>query len=201
MRIALFGGSFNPIHCGHLSLAGAVLGSGLADEVWLMISPQNPLKPAAGLLPECRRLELARRALQAASIASPERAGRIVASDYEFSLPRPTYTYATLRALRRDRPADRFSLLVGADNWACFSRWSHPEEIRAHHPLIVYPRLGYPLEQSILPDGVTLLTAPLLPVSSTQIRARAARGESLHGLVPACIEQDVRRLYGPHCQC
>lgn len=186
MRIALLGGSFNPIHLGHLAIARAILSQGLADELWLMVSPHNPLKLQQDLLPEETRLRWAQLAVE-------DEPG-IVASDVEFSLPRPSYTYQTLRHLRRLRPGDEFILCIGGDNWARFGHWRETDEIMAHHDLIVYPREGCPLTDLPLysvptaadgPHRQGRLDYPLVNVSSTQIRQHLQQGLSIEGLVPA----------------
>lgn len=185
-RVALFGGSFNPIHRGHVALAEAAVAGGLADEVWLMVSPHNPLKSAEGLMDEQQRLRWAR----AAVANSPH----VAASDFEFHLPRPSYTWHTLTALRRAYPDKQFLLLIGADNWLSFPRWAHAADILASHELIVYPREGYPLPEQ-LPRGLTLLQAPLLPISSTDIREAVRQGKSIAGWVPEGLEEEIARAY------
>lgn len=186
MRIALLGGSFNPIHVGHVAIAQAVLSQRLADEAWLVVSPQNPLKQQHNLLPETIRLRWAQVAV--------EPLPGIEASDVEFRLPRPSYTYQTLRHLRQERPADEFILCIGADNWERFAQWRATDEIMAHHDIIVYPREGSPLSDLPLynPTAVTTTThrqgriyCPLVNVSSTLIRQRLQQGLSVEGLVPA----------------
>lgn len=186
-RIAIFGGSFNPVHVGHIALARSVVQQQLADEVWLLVSPQNPLKQQADLLPEAQRLALARKALV--------NEDGVEVSDFEFHLPRPSYTWNTLQALSAAYPDVDFSLLIGADNWALFHRWAHPVDILAHHKLWVYPRQGIVVDEASLPAGVCLIEAPLFPFSSTDIRNLVRKGESIHGYVPQAIEQDVQRLY------
>lgn len=186
-RIAIFGGSFNPVHVGHIALARSVVQQQLADEVWLLVSPQNPLKQQADLLPEAQRLALARKALV--------NEDGVEVSDFEFHLPRPSYTWNTLQALSAAYPDVDFSLLIGADNWALFHRWAHPVDILAHHKLWVYPRQGIVVDEASLPAGVCLIEAPLFPFSSTDIRNLMRKGESIHGYVPQAIEQDVQRLY------
>lgn len=186
-RIAIFGGSFNPVHVGHIALARSVVQQQLADEVWLLVSPQNPLKQQADLLPEAQRLALARKALV--------NEDGVEVSDFEFHLPRPSYTWNTLQALSSAYPEVDFSLLIGADNWALFHRWAHPVDILAHHKLWVYPRQGIVVDEASLPAGVCLIEAPLFPFSSTGIRNLVRKGESIHGYVPQAIEQDVQRLY------
>lgn len=175
-RIALFGGSFNPIHVGHLAIADAVIEQGLADEVWLMVSPHNPLKQQADLAPESTRLKWARLAVEEAHPG-------VVASDYECHLPRPSYTYLTLRSLREKYPQHEFLLCIGADNWQCFSKWREPEEILAHHKIIIYPREGVSISEP-LPENVQMLNCPLVNVSSTEIRQHLTAGESIEGFVP-----------------
>ena len=200
-HIGIFGGSFNPIHLGHIALAEEVLRHTTLDEIWLMVSPQNPLKRQSHLLSDSQRLTLARKALQGVK--------GIRASDFEFGLPRPSYTWATLEALRAAYPDCRFSLIIGADNWEHFDRWHRADDIKASYPLIVYPRRGAELPSAEdnperpaddgqgQPVDVTLLEdMKLFDVSSTEVRRRAMTGESLEGLVPGCIVDDVKELYG-----
>lgn len=186
-RIAIFSGSFNPVHVGHIALARSVVQQHLADEVWLLVSPQNPLKQQKGLLPEQQRLNLVRKAL--------EHEHGVEVSDFEFQLPRPSYTWNTLQALSAAYPDVEFSLLIGADNWLLFNRWAHPDDILANYRLLVYPREGCVVNEASLPIGVSLIEAPLFPLSSTDIRNLVREGKSIHGFVPAVIEQDVQRLY------
>ena len=185
--ISLFGGSFNPIHIGHIALAREVLQQGLADEVWFNVSPRNPLKAASVLADDNLRLRLVEQAI------ADERGMR--ACDIEFSLPKPSYTWHTLEALWEKYPDRQFSLLIGADNWAVFPQWYRHDDILRRCPLIVYPREGYPIDAASLPPSVKLLETGLYPVSSTQIRQRVAQGESIHGLVPASIEPQVLQAY------
>ena len=190
-RVALFGGSFNPIHLGHLALAREVVSRGLADETWLMVSPHNPLKPSADLLDETLRFEMA-------CIATADQPA-VRSSDFEFSLPRPSFTWRTLEALRLSHPDTQFALLVGADNWACFNRWAHYEEILQSTPIIIYPREGYEVEEIKLPAGVTLLNPErLYPFSSTDIRRAFREGADVSRMLPPAVEAFIRRrgLYG-----
>ena len=178
-KVGIFGGSFNPIPPGHIALAQAVLRQCGLDEVWLMVSPQNPLKRNdTDLLADDLRLEMAQKALEGVE--------GVVACDYEFHLPKPSYTWNTLQNLSKDYPDHRFTLLIGGDNWAHFQRWRHWKDILWHHDIIVYPRDAYP----------GTIDVPLLPVSSTEIRERIRKGESIEGLVPAVIEPLARKYYG-----
>ena len=185
MKVGVFGGSFNPIHNGHVALAQAMLQQCGLDEVWLMVSPQNPLKQQADLLDDERRLEMARKALEGVE--------GVVASDYEFHLPKPSYTWTTLQRLSEDFPENEFFLLIGGDNWSHFNRWYRAEDILAHYPVVVYPRKG----ETITHTGVQVLeNVPLLDVSSTEIRRRVKEGADIAGLVPAAIINDVTTWYG-----
>jgi nicotinate-nucleotide adenylyltransferase len=177
-KVAIFGGSFNPIHTGHIALAQAVQQQCGLDEVWLMVSPQNPLKRNdADLLDDSLRFEMAQKALEGVE--------GVKACDYEFHLPKPSYTWNTLQHLTKDYPDYTFTLLIGGDNWAHFQRWRHWKDILWHHDVIVYPRDEY--------QGT--ISVPLLNVSSTEIRKRVRAGQSISGLVPACIVNDVENYY------
>ena len=177
-RIGIFGGSFNPIHNGHIALAQAVLRQCALDEVWLMVSPQNPLKRnSADLLDDHLRLQMAEKALEGVE--------GVKACDYEFRLPKPSYTWNTLQHLSKDYPDCTFSLLIGGDNWAHFTRWRHWKDILRCHQVIVYPRDEYP----------GTIDVPLLDVSSTEIRQRVRAGESIEELVPEAIVPLVKKYY------
>lgn len=185
---ALYGGSFNPIHNAHLALGRALVDSGTVDELWFLVSPQNPLKRDAKLLDETLRLHLARLAVNGEPWLS--------VSDYEFSLPRPSYTVHTLECLRASYPDREFALVMGADNWQGFGRWYRPQEIMAHHRILVYPRPGYGKGQ--LPDNVSYVDTPLIDISSTEIRQLIARGGYDGRHLPAAVWQEIKRqhLYG-----
>ena len=176
-KIGIFGGSFNPIHCGHIALAQAVQKQCGMDEVWLMVSPQNPLKQQADLLDDNLRLELAQKALEGVE--------GVCASDYEFHLPKPSYTWNTLQHLSEDYPDCEFFLLIGGDNWAHFERWRQWKDILRNYDVIVYPRDEYP----------GTIDVPLLDVSSTEIRQKVRAGECIVGLVPETIEKLVQTYY------
>ena len=175
--IGIFGGSFNPIHVGHVALANAAREACGLDEVWLMVSPQNPLKRDMALLDDQLRLEMAQKALEGVE--------GVKVSDYEMHLPKPSYTWHTLQALTKDYPDCTFTLIIGGDNWAHFQRWYHWEDIQRMCDIAVYPREGY----------AGTFDAPLVNVSSTEIRERIRKGESIEGLIPAKIESLVRNYY------
>ena len=187
IRTGIFGGSFNPIHNGHITLARYLCEAAGLDEVWLMVSPQNPLKQQAGLLADDLRLQMARQAVK----DEPH----ITVSDYEFHLPRPSYTWNTLQALQHDFPDRQFVLMIGGDNWQHFSRWYHADDIISNYSLVVYPRRGSDISSSPLPPNVQIVEADLLDISSTDIRRRVRQGKSIVGMVPDSIIQAVTSHY------
>lgn len=150
MRIAVFGGTFNPIHNGHLAIAHSILDYGLADEVWLMVTPCNPWKQDQTMPDNDVRLEMVRAAVQGRS--------GLVASDFEFSLPFPQYTSTTLKALTESFPQHEFVLAMGADNWVRFTEWHDWQFIADNFELIVYPRPGYDIPSS--PAGQGMMSSP-----------------------------------------
>ena len=185
--IGIFGGSFNPIHNGHIALAKAFLEKENLDEVWFMVSPQNPFKVDQQLLADHLRLKLVSKAID----YNP----RFKASDYEFHLPKPSYTWNTLQHLTHDFPRYRFTILIGGDNWNAFNRWYHAEDILANYKLVVYPRRGQNLDNTSLPTNVSLLQTPLIDISSTTIRNRIKSGEDINDIVPEVIVRDIINLY------
>lgn len=195
MTTAIYGGSFNPIHRGHLTLGRWLVEHQYVDELWFLVSPQNPLKPASGLLEDAARLHLARLAVHNEGLPF------LRVSDFEFRLPRPSYMVHTLAALRVTYPSREFVLVVGADNWHRFPQWYKSEEILSHHQIIIYPRPGYEIDQTTLPRPaavgelplVTLVDTPLLDLSSTQIR-EAIAGDAAYngdGLDP-CVWAEIK---------
>lgn len=185
---AIYGGSFNPIHLGHTQLGQWLCQEGYADELWFLVSPQNPLKPQQALLNDELRLQLARLAV--------EESTTLHVSDFEMHLPRPSYMVNTLEALRQAYPEREFILVIGADNWHSFPQWYKPDEILRRHSLIIYPREGYPIDPHTLPANVRYaVDAPLFDISSTQIRASIAQGtchgEWLHPKVWEAIQQQA----------
>ncbi|MCQ2342084.1 MAG: nicotinate (nicotinamide) nucleotide adenylyltransferase [Paludibacteraceae bacterium] len=132
MNIGIYGGSFNPVHFGHVGLAKWIVEHTDIEEVWLMVSPNNPLKNTDELAPEQERLAGVRSAIQGIP--------GLIASDFEFALPRPSYTANTLRELTKAFPQHCFSLIIGEDNWEIFSQWREYEYILSNFPVLVYPR-------------------------------------------------------------
>ena len=188
IRTGIFGGSFNPIHKGHISLAQQLRKRAGLDEVWLMVSPQNPLKQSVDLLDDNLRMEMARMALEGVK--------GIVASDYEMHLPKPSYTWNTLQKLSKDYPDREFVLLMGGDNWALFDRWYHHEDILTNYQIVVYPRKDTEVPDPFVPS-VCIVEAELLDISSTEIRQRIREGKGIRRMVPGVVADFIKenKLY------
>lgn len=183
-RIGLLFGSFNPVHVGHLILAEHFATRTDLAEVWLVVSPQNPFKAAADLLPEAQRLRWVGLALADNS--------RLRAENIEFELPRPSYTIATLDALKARYPGTDFVLLMGADNLLGLPRWQEASRLLAEFDIYVYPRPGTELPNLAAFPRVQVLAAPLLDISATYIRQSVRQGQSIRYLIPAAIEDEVQ---------
>ena len=163
MRIALYMGSFNPIHNGHLALAKHIVLSNEDDELWFVVSPNNPLKDQNELLDEHIRLEM--------TVLAIEQNNKLKVSDIEFGMPLPSYSIDTLRKLKNEFPQHTFVLLIGSDNALVFDKWKDHEQLLAEFEVLVYPRRGYDFEavQSLYPT-MRKLNTPYYDISSTQIR-------------------------------
>ena len=188
-RVLLYFGSFNPVHRGHIALAEYAISDGFADQVVLIVSPQNPHKEQSDLAAEFSRYEMC----QAACAASlyPE---QIQVSAVEFTLPRPSYTIDTLNFLIENFGEQmEFSILMGADNIENFHRWKSYEQIIANYPILVYPRTGYSLSASQFADKVVYLeNAPIFDISATEIRQAIAEGRDISDKVIPEVEKYIR---------
>lgn len=187
--IGVLGGSFNPVHTGHIGLAEWIACHGGVDGVWLSLSPASPFKRHDSMLPDALRLAMLREAVKDCD--------HLRVTDVELSLPHPSYTADALAALSRLHPDKDFRLIIGGDNLAAFDRWRRWEEIVGHYGLVVYPRPGYPFEfpAFLMPhcDNITVLEAcPSFDISSTEIRRRLECGDSLAGLVNPGVETLLR---------
>lgn len=182
IKTGIFGGSFNPIHIGHLALANYLCEYSDLDEIWFLVSPHNPLKQQADLWDDDLRLELVKLAIAGYP--------KFRASDFEFHLPRPSYMVHTLDALQSAHPDREFTLIIGADNWEIFPRWYKADEILARYHVMVYPRSGHEIDTSTLHPSVQLVNTPLLEISSTFIRQALTEGRDVrYFLHPAVYEQ------------
>ena len=176
MKIGIYGGSFNPIHFGHTGLAQWVVNNTDLDEVWLMVSPNNPLKDASILADEQKRLAAAKETIGDGRLASGK---RIIVSDFEFTLPRPNYTANTLRELQKQYPQHEFTLIIGEDNLEIFPKWREYTYLLENFRILVYPRKGskksveqmmQELETAHIKEVQLLANAPYFEISSTELR-------------------------------
>ncbi len=176
MDIGLFFGSFNPIHTGHMIIANLVKETTDVNEVWFIVSPQNPFKKNKNLLHEFDRLDMVR-----AAIADDY---QFRAEDVEFSLPRPSYTIDTLTILQEKHPGKNFHLIIGEDNLASFPKWKNSDQILEHFHLIVYPRKGSKSSDLVSHNKVEMIEAPEVDISATLIRKLIKQNKSIKYLVP-----------------
>lgn len=186
MHIGILGGSFNPIHNGHIAIARNILEQKLVDKIWFLVSPQNPLKKSRSLLNEDIRLTLAQLAVEKEPLMD--------AIDVEFTLPRPSFSWNTLQHLSSLFPEDSFSLLIGADNWKIFHLWSHANDIINNYHILIYPRKGYDFNAKNLPKSVQYINCPLFPISSTEIRQKIKKGEDVSQWLPSRVYSFIRSM-------
>lgn len=184
-KTALFFGSFNPIHIGHLALANHIAEFGGVDEVRFIVSPQNPFKQNLSLMDDSIRLAWVKEAIGDYP--------RFSVSDVEFSMPKPSYTCDTLSRLSELEPETEFVLVMGGDNLASFAGWKNYEWILNHYKIVVYPRLDGPTEiPEAWSDRITLLVgAPRIEVSSTFVRNSIQQGRDVRFFVPQRIWANV----------
>jgi nicotinate-nucleotide adenylyltransferase len=188
MRVGLFFGSFNPIHQGHLILASAIHEALGMDQIWFVVSPQNPFKDNKELLSENQRIKMVNLAIE-----SDE---RFTASDIEFALPKPSYTIDTLKAFKELHDHD-FYLIMGSDNLEHFDKWKDYKQLIALlEKIIVYKRPGYPSENlalnpSINQNMIVLEECPLLDISATYIRKLIATNKEIRYLCPDQVVQHI----------
>ncbi len=190
MNIGILGGSFNPVHIGHLMLASYLRQFGGFDEVWLMLSPLNPLKiNSTELIPDVTRLRMLDIAIDGAD--------GIQVCDIELSMPWPSYTINTLRYLAKRYPRHTFKLIIGSDNWRIFPEWRDSEAILSEFGVVVYPRPGYQVG-TIYDDRVEVVNAPTADISSTFVRKAIARGKDMTYFLPAGVYNFIKtnNLYG-----
>ena len=187
MKIGILGGSFNPIHTGHAILANYIAQPTDIEQLWLMVSPQNPLKDNLAQSYDVHRLAMAELVAR--------KCDNVITSGFEFTLPRPSYTIDTLRALKEKFPQHEFVLIIGADNWNVFNRWKNHDEILKSHKIMIYPRQGFDIDIPVeLAGSVTKLSSPIIELSSTYIREQLKNSMNMNFYLP----QDVYKYILEH---
>lgn len=177
---AIYSGTFDPIHIGHAMVCNYISQYAPVDEVWLMASPLNPLKKDTHPMSDTLRYRMTR------EVAA--RCRNVRASDFEMHLPLPSYTYNTLTLLSQRYPDRDFRLVIGSDNWVEFHRWRNPDKILQDFGVIIYPRPGFPIDESRLPaNALYLPDAPQIQMSSTFVRQAMEEGRDISFFVPDCV--------------
>jgi len=185
-HIGLYFGSFNPIHVGHLIIAQHFLNNTGLQQIWFVVTPQNPFKPSSSLLNEYHRLHLVRLGIG----ENPA----LKAVDVEFHLPKPSYTSTTLAYLEEKYPQHDFSILMGSDSYQNLPNWHNASFILKQYPIYIYERPGYPVNPlPALAKDMVVLKAPLLDISASHIRALLKQNKPVTYLVPSAVEQECEK--------
>jgi nicotinate-nucleotide adenylyltransferase len=184
MNIGLYFGSFNPIHHGHLIIAQHLLNETDIEQVWMVISPQNPFKPQKQLLNEYHRLHLVHLAIGDNN--------RIKASDIEFGLPKPSYTIDTITYLKEKYPQHNFSIIMGSDGLQNLDKWKNASKLMQENPFYVYRRPGFEVIQQPV-KKLIIVDAPLLEISATHLRELIRQQKSIRYLVPDSVIEELKQ--------
>ncbi|HTH82983.1 MAG TPA: nicotinate (nicotinamide) nucleotide adenylyltransferase [Mucilaginibacter sp.] len=189
MKIGLLFGSFNPIHIGHLIIANYLANHTTLDKVWLVVSPQNPLKKYGDLINTYDRLEMAKLAT--------DNSNNIKVSDVELKLPQPSYTIDTLTHLKEKYPEHEFALIMGSDNLVTLPKWKNYKLILRDYQIFVYPRPGYENAELASHPSVTITMTPQMELSATFIRKSIAEKKNVQYFVPDAVLEfiDSKGLY------
>jgi nicotinate-nucleotide adenylyltransferase len=182
-KTGLFPGSFNPVHIGHLALANWLCEYEELDEIWFLVTPQNPLKSHAQLMDNRLRYEMVTRA----TAGYP----KFRVSDFEFSLPTPSYTVDTLREIQKAYPNHLFHFIIGADNWALINHWKDHDTILRNYPILIYPRRGYDIQIPPCHPSIRHVEAPLVEISSAFIRQACKDGKDMRFFLPESIRSYI----------
>ncbi|KGE89067.1 MAG: nicotinate (nicotinamide) nucleotide adenylyltransferase [Phaeodactylibacter xiamenensis] len=178
-KVGLFFGSFNPVHVGHMIIANFMATQTGLEEVWMVVSPHNPLKPKKTLARDHDRLHLVRLAIG----DNP----KLKASDVEFGLPQPSYTVDTLSYLKEKYPSRQFVLIMGGDNLATLHKWKNYELLLRDHEIFVYQRPSHDLGELQQHPSIKIVEAPLMQISASYIRNCLKAGQSVQYLVPDAV--------------
>jgi len=186
-KVGLFFGSFNPIHAGHMIIAGYMLNFTDLDDVWMVISPQNPLKEKKSLLADHHRYAMVQIAV--------EDHPRLRACSIEFKMPRPSYTIDTLVRLEEKHPDHQFVLIAGTDIFPTFHKWKNYEVLLEHYKLYIYRRPGYEAGSYAENPHVIIFNAPLMEISSSFIRQAILEGRDVRYFVPDKVYDYIREMH------
>lgn len=182
MKIGLFFGSFNPIHVGHLVIAEHMASRTDLDQIWLVVSPHNPLKDKSSLANDYDRLHLVNMAI--------DDNDNLRSSNIEFGLPKPSYTVDTLEYLKEKHPSHDFSLIMGGDNIASLHKWKNYERLIENYRIFVYKRPGFEFPTNLANANIEVVEAPMMNISASFIRKSIKEGKSVRYLLhPAVLEQ------------
>lgn len=184
MRVGLYFGSFNPVHVGHLIIANFIAHNSEIDQLWFIISPQNPLKQNQTLLNKYHRKYLIDIAIEGEK--------KLRTSTIEFGLPVPSFTVDTLAYLREKYPNDFFSIIIGSDSLQNITKWKNYEFLLKNYQILVYERPGCEVK-NLSSKNIILLKAPLLDISSTKIREMIKKNESIKFLVPEVVKEEIEK--------
>ncbi len=175
-KIGLFFGSFNPVHNGHMIIANYILEFSDLEQIFFVISPQNPFKKKSGLLEDYHRLALVREAIGDND--------KYHACDIEFKMPKPSYTIDTLTYLKEKYPDKKFSIIMGSDNLKNFHKWKNYNQIIENYTVIVYPRPGFKEEDIKKTVNIKIINAPLMEISATFIRNAVKEKKNIQYFMP-----------------
>ena len=186
MKIGLYFGSFNPIHIGHLAIANFFVEFSEMEQLWFVVSPQNPFKEKKSLLAEHHRLALVNVAIEGDL--------RFKASNVEFYMPQPSYTVDTLAYLKEKHPEHEFVLIMGEDNLKGFHKWKNYEQILNNHQIFIYPR-DYKTINKVVYDNITVVDAPLIEVSSSFIRNAIKDGRDVRFFTQDKVAEYIKEMH------
>jgi nicotinate-nucleotide adenylyltransferase len=184
MKVGLYFGSFNPVHIGHLIIGNHIVNNSNLNQLWFVVSPQNPFKNTATLLNEYQRLHLVNIAIEGEV--------KLKASNVEFRLPKPSYTIDTVTYLKEKHPGYEFAIVMGSDGFQNLNKWKNYETLVKDYPFYIYKRPGFDINNS-LGASVTIMDAPLLDISSTAIRAMIKEKKSIRFLVPDIVKEEIEK--------
>jgi len=183
LKIALYFGSFNPIHIGHLIIANYVANNCDIDQLWFVITPQNPFKESKSLLNEHHRKHLIDLAIDGEK--------KLRSSNIEFKLPKPSYTINTMAYLSEKFPDHQFSILMGSDSFSNIKNWKNSEILLKNYNILVYQRPKFEVKPKMITDRIKIVEAPLLQISSTMVRRMIKENKSIRYVVPDIVKQEI----------